>query len=266
MFTRLLEQLNKAKISQRGSYIVAFAFLLPLFVFLLGLVMDFGTMYIWHTRLQNTADACALAGAKKMWMDKNYNVYDPDNNDTTEGIPSSDQRMYWICKAVRDVAYLNGEVDVKCWTMENIDAYKEGTINASNNIVPLSVASIYDDNTTAINNDENIVVGVGVYQTPENIWDKYQDKLKTIEIEPGVFIPDPRGADKAIFPVNLKVVKVRINKKIRMPILGMFIKKVSNFPIQDGMCLLMASASARGYCNNSYTNSTVVVEGVRLID
>ena len=50
---------------QRGAIIVFTAFLLPLLMACTGLAFDLGNLYIHHTRLQNAADAAALAGARE---------------------------------------------------------------------------------------------------------------------------------------------------------------------------------------------------------
>ncbi len=50
---------------QRGSVIVLTALLLPVMLGFCGLAVDLGNLYIHKSRLQNTADAAALAGAAK---------------------------------------------------------------------------------------------------------------------------------------------------------------------------------------------------------
>ncbi|MBO6179342.1 MAG: pilus assembly protein [Selenomonadaceae bacterium] len=50
--------------NEKGAVIVFFAITLPLFLMLVGGAIDFGNAYIHKSRLQNTADAAALAGAR----------------------------------------------------------------------------------------------------------------------------------------------------------------------------------------------------------
>lgn len=50
---------------QRGAIIVFTAFLLPLLMACTGLAFDLGNLYIHKSRLQNAADAAALAGARE---------------------------------------------------------------------------------------------------------------------------------------------------------------------------------------------------------
>ncbi|ORU01109.1 hypothetical protein D081_0557 [Anaerovibrio sp. JC8] len=47
---------------QRGAVMILFAVLIPFLMCFAGLVIDLGNLYIHYSRLQNTADAAALAG------------------------------------------------------------------------------------------------------------------------------------------------------------------------------------------------------------
>lgn len=48
---------------QQGAILVLTAFLLPFIIAFTGMAVDFGNLYIQHQKLQNAADAAALAGA-----------------------------------------------------------------------------------------------------------------------------------------------------------------------------------------------------------
>ena len=48
--------------NQRGAIFTLFALLIPLIMAFTGLVVDFGNLYAHYSRLQNAADAAALAG------------------------------------------------------------------------------------------------------------------------------------------------------------------------------------------------------------
>lgn len=48
---------------QQGAILVLTAFLLPFIIAFTGMAVDFGNLYVQHQRLQNAADAAALAGA-----------------------------------------------------------------------------------------------------------------------------------------------------------------------------------------------------------
>ena len=59
-----------------GQVSVLFAFLMPIFILLLGAVLDLGWYYLNVSRLQNAADAAAVAGAQKILTDKtNFSNY-----------------------------------------------------------------------------------------------------------------------------------------------------------------------------------------------
>ena len=60
MGTKALKQYLK----QTGGVFVLTALALPFFLACVGLAVDVGNLYIHRSRLQNTADAAALAGAE----------------------------------------------------------------------------------------------------------------------------------------------------------------------------------------------------------
>ncbi|MBQ7480178.1 MAG: pilus assembly protein [Selenomonadaceae bacterium] len=63
---------------QRGAIIVFTAFLLPLLMACTGLAFDFGNLYIHHSRLQNAADAAALAGGAAYAQDQSKDSADDE--------------------------------------------------------------------------------------------------------------------------------------------------------------------------------------------
>lgn len=63
-------------LKQCGQVSVLFAFLMPIFILCVGLVLDLGWYYLNVSRLQNAADAAAVAGAQKIITDKtNFSSY-----------------------------------------------------------------------------------------------------------------------------------------------------------------------------------------------
>lgn len=65
--------------SQRGSFLILVAFLVPLIMAMLGFVIDFGNVY-WHKSvLQNCADASALGGAKAGVKGNGFDQVKADN-------------------------------------------------------------------------------------------------------------------------------------------------------------------------------------------
>ena len=65
---RIIEQLKRMKMNylkqERGSILVLSVILLPILFAFLGFGYDFGNIYMHKSRLQNVADAAALAGAR----------------------------------------------------------------------------------------------------------------------------------------------------------------------------------------------------------
>lgn len=64
---------------QKGAFLVLFAVLLPVFLLLVALVSEIGRIWAYHTKLQNAADAAALAGAANFV-----------NGDTIDAHPNAD--------------------------------------------------------------------------------------------------------------------------------------------------------------------------------
>ena len=54
------------KIKQRGQALVLYALFVPLLFLIAGVVVDLGWYYLNVSRLQNAADAAALAGAQAL--------------------------------------------------------------------------------------------------------------------------------------------------------------------------------------------------------
>ena len=67
--------------AQKGQIIVFTAFLLPLLIAATGFTVDFGNMYMHKARLQNAADAAAIAGGHSFVQ----------NNDTLSNHPHADE-------------------------------------------------------------------------------------------------------------------------------------------------------------------------------
>ena len=80
----------------RGATVVLIALLLPLLIGLLGLAVDFGMLFMHHSRLQHAADAMALAGVHVGVSGKTAQLLSlSDVNETEEGISfRKDERDY----------------------------------------------------------------------------------------------------------------------------------------------------------------------------
>ena len=75
----LMTMLQKIK-REQGSIVVLTAVLLPVFLGFMGIGIDVGNLYMHKARLQNVADAAALAGAREFVNQKET----PDSHDKTD--------------------------------------------------------------------------------------------------------------------------------------------------------------------------------------
>ena len=64
-----------ASIKQGGQVSILFAFLMPIFILFLGVALDLGWYYLNVSRLQNAADAAAVAGAQTLINSENFSDY-----------------------------------------------------------------------------------------------------------------------------------------------------------------------------------------------
>ncbi|MBR3721799.1 MAG: pilus assembly protein, partial [Selenomonadaceae bacterium] len=103
--------------NEKGAVIVFFAITLPLFLMLVGGAIDFGNAYIHKSRLQNTADAAVLAGAREFavhgendsihpYADDEAARYVEHNAETANGsLPSTIKGKRYQAKQVDNVIY-----------------------------------------------------------------------------------------------------------------------------------------------------------------
>ncbi|MBE8955450.1 MAG: pilus assembly protein [Quinella sp. 2Q5] len=56
----------RIRFRRRGQVLVLYALLIPLLIMCLGVGLDLGWYYLKVSRLQNAADAAALAGARAL--------------------------------------------------------------------------------------------------------------------------------------------------------------------------------------------------------
>ena len=109
---------------QRGQVLLFYALLVPLLMLFVGVGMDLGWYYFNVSRLQNAADAAALAGAQKIIAeDDNFkNTYDVDSIRFVENI--FDNEPYSLATA--------GDVEAATYVRKNLspetmtEAVKEG--------------------------------------------------------------------------------------------------------------------------------------------
>ena len=70
--------------NERGYIFIAFAFLLPLFILFMSLVLELGRGFTRQTELQNIADAAALAGAMQLENQNEFHLVSDCPEDATK--------------------------------------------------------------------------------------------------------------------------------------------------------------------------------------
>lgn len=112
------------KTYQRGAVFTTVAFLLPLIMVFTGLVVDFGNLYMHHSRLQNAADSAAVAGGYAYVGSEDTPDNHPYTNDaadeyTRKNHPKADELdyLYQVREAETKYTYFK----VTLW--ENVPLY-----------------------------------------------------------------------------------------------------------------------------------------------
>jgi len=71
-----IKTLQNFSFVQRGQMLLFYALMIPVMLLFIGLALDLGWYYLNVSRLQNAADAAALAGAKAlMTNDENFSEF-----------------------------------------------------------------------------------------------------------------------------------------------------------------------------------------------
>lgn len=205
MFTRF-------KLNTRGAVLIFTALLLPVAITFVGLVLDYGILYFSRTRLQDVADAAALAGATEMAKEKQNEDLDLD-----------DEHKSAVAKTI--IAFLK---------INDADFNIISADNEENFIVKHRVPEYDYDH-----DDEGI--GASIDNCIDNIWLKSPDDLlgdKNMLIEyclSGAILtggealpPDNAVITRRKTFANADRVRVRITKRVPMVFLGGFLSKYEN--------------------------------------
>ena len=87
------------KCRQKGQILVFTAVLLPLLIAACGFTVDFGNMYMHKSRLQNAADAAAIAGGYAFRDNKeNIDEHPKADNASEESVKSNLTKFNGICQ------------------------------------------------------------------------------------------------------------------------------------------------------------------------
>lgn len=108
----MIKKFKDAK--EKGAIIVFTALLLPFMMICVGLAFDLGNLYVHKTRLQNAADAAALAGARAYAASGETN-----SPDTVTSHPAADAEAREYVKSNAEENNLNNDVITTCRAKAN---------------------------------------------------------------------------------------------------------------------------------------------------
>ena len=140
-FTRLAKQFK-----QRGQVSILFSLLMPIFLLFLGVALDLGWYYINVSRLQNAADAAAVAGAQTLLDSKNF---DYKNVTLISKYPGKVSNQYRENDIYELTTIENGKVIAEEYAAKNLSGNENSLINSwTNNKVEFQSPKLYeqDDN------------------------------------------------------------------------------------------------------------------------
>lgn len=127
----LIKQLHR---NEKGAIAIIFALILPALLAIMGLAIDFGYLYVMKSRLQDVADATALAGAREMHREGRYAGHAADDN----------RSELAVGKAIVDFVKVNDE-DFKDISLDAL-TYKGTYRYSSNNELLEDVITLNDSN------------------------------------------------------------------------------------------------------------------------
>lgn len=110
--------LVKKILSRRGQAMVLYALLIPLLFLFVGVGIDLGWYFINVSRLQNAADAAALAGAHE--LTENISGYSGSSIKLTDKYPDDD--------SVQNLDSYSGDIEARKYAIKNLASNDEGSI------------------------------------------------------------------------------------------------------------------------------------------
>lgn len=140
-FTRLAKQFK-----QRGQVSILFSLLMPIFLLFLGVGLDLGWYYINVSRLQNAADAAAVAGAQTLLNSENF---DYKNVTLISKYPGKVSNQYRENDIYELTTIENGKAIAEEYAAKNLSGNENSLINSwTNNKVEFQSPKLYeqDDN------------------------------------------------------------------------------------------------------------------------
>ena len=136
MFQREFKALsgNKFLFNQRGQVAILFALMMPIFILILGVVLDLGWYYLNVSRLQNAADAAAVAGANALIKndeEDNISTFSDYKNVKLVGkYPARDSNKYRVDNICELNAIEKSNVIANEYVAKNLSSNKDTIINS----------------------------------------------------------------------------------------------------------------------------------------
>ncbi len=130
MFQRKFKALsgNKVLFGRRGQVAILFALMMPIFILMLGVVLDLGWYYLNVSRLQNAADAAAVAGANALREDEYFSDY--KNIKLVGKYPGKDSNKYRVDNIYELTAIENTNVIAEEYVAKNLSSNEDTIINS----------------------------------------------------------------------------------------------------------------------------------------
>ena len=130
MFQRKFKALsgNKVLFNRRGQVSLLFALMMPIFLLMLGVVLDLGWYYLNVSRLQNAADAAAVAGAKTIINSEYFSDY--KNIKLVGKYPAKDSNKYRVDSIYELTAIENTNTIAEEYVAKNLSSNKDNIINS----------------------------------------------------------------------------------------------------------------------------------------
>ena len=140
---------KKNSTKQCGQVAILFALLMPIFLLFVGLALDLGWYYLNVSRLQNAADAAAVAGAQTLIDSENENFSSYKSISLVDKYPGKVSYEYRPNDSSEKTAIDNGEEVARNYVDKNLAGAKYGSsVDAWTNTVFFAEPLLYekDDN------------------------------------------------------------------------------------------------------------------------
>ena len=113
---------------QRGQVSILFALLMPIFLLFVGVVLDLGWYYLNVSRLQNAADAAAVAGAQTLINNEKFSDY--KSVTLTSKYPGKVSEQYRTAETAKIEAIDESRDAAKEYVAKNLSSNEDNIVNS----------------------------------------------------------------------------------------------------------------------------------------